>query len=85
MSLLTPQGGAQGWAFHRPWGVPHSLADDAVPIVWMMAASAGYFEQLTGTLIWPRSSVMQANAWAITMPGLASRPPQLPEWWPPSR
>ena len=28
---------------------------------------------------------MVASAWARMMPGLASSPPQLPEWWPPSR
>lgn len=53
MSLLTDGGGAQGWAFHRPWGAPHSLADEGVPMLWMMTASAGYFETLTNSLIWP--------------------------------
>ena len=33
----------------------------------------------SGTLIWPRASVMVASAWAMMMPGLASSPPQLPE------
>src|SRR5260370_1215939 len=28
---------------------------------------------------------MVASACARMMPGLASKPPQLPEWWPPSR
>lgn len=53
MSLLTDGGGAQGWAFHRPWGVPHSLADEGVPMLWMMTASAGFFETNSGGLLWP--------------------------------
>ena len=33
----------------------------------------------SGTQIVPRASVMQASAWARMIPGLANRPPQLPE------
>jgi hypothetical protein len=38
-----------------------------------------------GTWITPRPSTRQAMALASTVPGLRSRPPQLPLWWPPSR
>ena len=34
---------------------------------------------------WPLASMMEAIAWHNTTPGLASKPPQLPEWCPPSR
>ena len=33
----------------------------------------------------PLGPTMEASACARMKPGLASRPPQLPEWWPPSR
>ncbi len=38
-----------------------------------------------GTRMVPRPSTSEAMALASTVPGLRSRPPQLPEWWPPSR
>jgi hypothetical protein len=40
---------------------------------------AGSGGRHSGTRMLPRASVMQASACARMMPGLASRPPQLPE------
>ena len=39
----------------------------------------------SGTRMAPVGVVRLASAWAMMMPGLASSPPQLPEWWPPAR
>ena len=66
---------------------PHKPAIFGAPSPASMLASAraartelvSVLGRHSGTLIWPRSSVMVASACAMTMPGLASRPPQLPE------
>ena len=73
----SPQSGSISGAFSPP-----SISSPATAWRTELGIAGG---RHSGMRISPLALVRLAMAWARMMPGLASKPPQLPEWWPPSR
>ena len=66
---------------HESYRVPPS----AEPLCASRTEGVSESGRHSATRISPLGPVIEASACARMVPGLASSPPQLPEWWPPSR